>query len=416
MRAPGGKSAVALAAPAKLVIVPAFDSVQRGTRVMLESRQTDIESAGLDAHKVAQLLQRVRQEVDEGLLPAAQVALARHGKVAVFESFGDAQADSLMPIFSATKAVTSAAAWLLMAEGLLHEDALVVDTIPEFASHGKETVTVQQLFTHTAGFPHAPFRPLQWLDRAARNARYQQWRLSWTPGSRFEYHPSSSMYVIAELIERTSGIGYTDFVRQRVLDPLRLMDFFVGLPPAQQHRALDCCHVGDAMTEADYRRLGLPVPPVTEVTEEAILNFNQPAVREVGIPGGGGYATAADLALFYQALLHGGLDGTRVWSEATLQDAQRIRSGELTDMMFNKAANRGLGLIISGDEDRSFRGFGKTNSPAAFGHNGAGGQLAWADPRTGLSLAYLTPGHDRNNVRQARRGVAISSLAAVCAD
>ena len=126
-------------------------------------------------------------------------------------------------------------------------------------------------------------------------------------------------------------------------------------------------------------------------------------------------ANAADLALFHQALLHGGLDGVELWSEEMRTSARRIRTGDLTDPMFRKPANRGLGIIISGDESRSFRGFGKTNSPQAFGHNGAGGQLAWVDPATGLSLGYVTPGHDRNSIRQARRGVAISSLAAECA-
>ena len=74
--------------------------------------------------------------------------------------------------------------------------------------------------------------------------------------------------------------------------------------------------------------------------------------------------------------------------------------------------SRGLGIVIAGDETRNFRGFGHTNSPLAFGHNGAGGQLAWVDPATGISLAYLTSAHDRNEIRQGRRGVAISSLAA----
>ncbi len=382
---------------------------------MKQSRMADAQSLGLDEDKVAALLLRVQREVDEGLLPAAQVALARNGQVGVFESYGAATAESLTPMFSATKAVTSAAAWLLFAEGKLSEDERVVDIIDTFNTHGKDVVTVGQLFTHTAGFPHAPFRPLQWLDKAERNARYAQWRLSWPPGTKFEYHPSSSMWVIAEVIERRSGVGFTEFVRQRVLDPLQLDDLFVGMPASEHARALDCSYVGDPLTEADYRKMGMPVPPETEVTEEAILRFNEPATREVGVPGGGGYANAADLALFYQALLHGGLDGVEIWDQDTLLDARRIRSGDLTDMMFNKAANRGLGIIISGDEGRSFRGFGKTNSPEAFGHNGAGGQLAWVDPATGISLAYLTPGHDRNNVRQARRGVAISSLAAVCA-
>jgi CubicO group peptidase (beta-lactamase class C family) len=95
-----------------------------------------------------------------------------------------------------------------------------------------------------------------------------------------------------------------------------------------------------------------------------------------------------------------------------LESARRIRSGELVDPLYRKRANRALGIIIAGDEDRHFRGFGRTNSPVAFGHNGAGGQLAWADPESGLSLGYLTSAHDRNPIRQGRRGVAISSLAA----
>ena len=161
--------------------------------------------------------------------------------------------------------------------------------------------------------------------------------------------------------------------------------------------------------------MGIPEPPVTEVTEEALLNFNLDEVRAVGVPGGGGYANAHDLALFYQALLQGGLEGNQLWSESTLNSVRSIRSGDLRDPLFRQLANRGLGIIISGGESRNFRGFGKTNSPQAFGHNGAGGQIAWIDPESGLSLAYLTSGHDRNNVRQGKRGVAISSIAAECA-
>jgi CubicO group peptidase (beta-lactamase class C family) len=50
-----------------------------------------------------------------------------------------------------------------------------------------------------------------------------------------------------------------------------------------------------------------------------------------------------------------------------------------------------------------------------FGHNGAGGQLAWADPASGISLGYCTNGMDRNHVRQGRRGVGLASRAASCA-
>lgn len=379
-----------------------------------DSCMADSDSLGLDARSVEALLTRARREVDEGLLPGVQVALARHGRIGVLASFGEARDDSLICLFSATKAITSAAAWLLLQEGRLDLHVPVAEVIPEFASNGKDAVTVEQLFVHTAGFPNAPFAPLDWLDPQRRLERFAQWRLDWPPGSRFEYHATSSMWVIAELMERLSGCSYRDFLRQRLCEPLGLDELYVGLPEALNHRVLDNVHVGDALISEDYRRLGLPEPPQTEVTEEAILDFNRPEIRAVGVPGGGAIASAAELALFYQALLHGGLAGHRLWTDDTLQRVRRIRSGDLRDPVLGYRAERGLGIIVAGDEQRSFRGFGKTNSPLAFGHNGAGGQLAWADPATGLSLAYCTNGHDRNAVRQGRRGVAIGSLAAQC--
>ena len=379
-----------------------------------DSLTSSVEEARLDRRKVDELLARVRREVDEGLLSGVQVALARDGRLALLESFGDLRDDSLVCVFSATKAVTSAAAWILMQEGRLREDEIVADIIPEFASHGKDSLRVQQLFTHTAGFPAAPFRALDWTDRKRRLERFDQWQLNWPPGSRFEYHPSSSMWVIAEIVERRSGQDFHEFVRERIAGPLGLDDLHVGLPDTEQHRAALCEHAGEAMTDQDWRNLGLPPPPVTEVTEEAILNFNRPEVRAVGVPGGGAFMSAAELAMFYQGLLHGGLGGERIWEEAMLHRARTVLSGDFTDLI-GTVANRGLGIVIAGDDKRSFRGFGKTNSPDAFGHNGAGGQIAWADPTTGLSLGYCTRTHDRHAIRQGRRGVAISSIAADCA-
>ncbi|RZO84065.1 MAG: class A beta-lactamase-related serine hydrolase [OM182 bacterium] len=387
----------------------------------MEHKLTDEQAArvqqfDLNVEKVEALLQRAGKEVDDGLLPAAQLAIAREGEVVLQQSYGSAQDDSLICVFSATKAITSAAAWLLFQQGELAEEERVADIVPEFATKDKGHITVGQLFSHTAGFPHAPFAPLDWDDKDKRYARFAKWWLNWDPGSRFEYHASSSMWIIAEIIERRSGETYRDFVRSQVIEPLQLQDLYVGLPTPQNPRALPCVYVGEAMTPQEYKDLGMRVPPETEVTESAILSFNTPEVRAVGVPGGGAFATASAMTLFYQALLHGGNSHASPWSMQTLLDARRVRSGDFTDLLFKKPANRALGLIISGDKSRNFRGFGKTNSPEAFGHNGAGGQLVWADPATGISFTYLTPGHDRNSVRQGSRGVAISSLAAVCAN
>ncbi len=384
------------------------------------------EAVGLDPALVAALFERVEKEVKEGLLGSAQIAIARNGKIGAMKTFGRvthqgreaaATNDTLYCVFSSTKAITSAAAWLLIQEGALDVGRRVAELIPEFGSNGKDEVVVEQLFTHTAGFPHAPFQPERFPDREWRLERFADWRLNWKPGEKFEYHPTSSMYVIAELIERLSGKPYARFVRERIALPLGLPDLWVGLPEAQQHRLADCNHVGEALTEADYAKLGVPVPPVTEVTEEAITGFNRAEVREAGIPGGGGTMTAGELALFYQALLDGGraVSGREVWKPETLAMAREVRSGDLRDLLFRKHANRALGVIVAGDKDRTYRGFGHTNSEQAFGHGGAGGQIAWADPATGISIGYCTDGHDRNTIRQGRRGVGISSRAASCA-
>jgi len=371
------------------------------------------ESVGIASGKLDDIVRRVRKEVDEGLLPSAQIAVAREGRLVLFETLGDATNDSLYCVFSATKAVTSAAAWLLIEAGELSVDEAVADIVPEFATNGKEVVTVEQLFLHTAGFPNAPFRPTDWLDRDRRLARFAQWRLNWEPGTRFEYHPSSSMWVVAEIIERRTGRDFTEFARTEIAEPLGLKDLYVGLPGPENPRVTELMHCGDPMTSADYERLGIPEPPGTEVTEEAILSFNRPEVRAVGVPGGGGIMSAAELALFYQGLIHGGsVDGRRIWRESTLEMARTVRSGDLRDPMSGVPVNRGLGIVIAGDEYRNFRGFARDNSPLAFGHGGAGGQIAWGDPVTGISIGYCTNGHDRNPMRLGRRGLSISKRVA----
>ncbi len=373
------------------------------------------EEIGIDTSRLRELLSRAKQEVDEGLLPSAQIAIARKGKLAAFETFGDATNDSLYCIFSATKAITSAAAWLLIQEEILDIEQPVAALIPAFATNGKEDIRIEQLFTHTAGFPSAPFRPTDWLDRSRREERYSAWTLNWAPGSRFEYHPTSSMWVIAEIIERLSGQNFSSFIREKIALPLGLTDLWVGCPQDQHHRITRVEHVGKSLTPADYAALGLPEPPITEVTEDALIAFNNEDVRMVGVPGGGGIMSAADIALFYQGLGGHTRSGEKLWHQQTLEAALAVRTGNLVDQLTGMPVNRALGVSIAGDEKRNYRGFGHTNSPSAFGHGGAGGQLGWMDPETGISIGYCTNGHDRNALRQARRGISLSNRAAVCA-
>ncbi len=385
----------------------------------------DPREVGLDTLKVEALFQRAEREVREGLLPSAQMAIARNGKIAAMRTVGTAVQggvekpatnETFYVIFSCTKAIISSAVWILMGEGKLDVQERVADIIPEFGDNGKDGITVDQIMLHVAGFPNAPYPPSEWDDRAKRLERFRTWTLEWPAGSRFMYHPMSGFWVLAEIIERRSGLEFKQFVRERIAEPLDLPDLHVGLPQDMHHRVADLVYVGERLSEEERAQLGLPPPSGIELLEQTILSLNYSPLREAGVPGGGGITTAGDLALFYQGLLlNRGIDGAPIWNPEALSSALTVRSGDLTDPLLGVPCNRALGVIVAGDDGlASHRGFGTTNSPLAFGHGGIGGQIGWADPATGISFGYCTNGLDRNEVRQGQRGIAISSLAADC--
>jgi CubicO group peptidase (beta-lactamase class C family) len=385
------------------------------------------QEVGLDPAKVEELFKRAEREVTERLLPSCQIAIARNGKVGAMKTFGravqggvekPATDETLYCVFSCTKAIMSSAMWILIGEGKLQVSERAADIVPEFGSNGKEGITVEQLLLHVGGFPNAPFPQPDWNSHEKRLDRFKSWRLEFPVGQRFIYHPTAGFWVLAEILERRTGKDFREFVRDRIAQPLGLPELHIGLPRAEHGRVADLVWVGQNLTPEDYKKMNLPPPAVSEVTEDAIIGFNTPVVRESGVPGGGGIMTAAELALFYQGVLHNRpvADGKPIWEPATLSEALRVRSGDYFDPIFKYKCNRALGVVVAGDDGMAnYRGFGKTNSPLAFGHGGAGGQIGWGDPATGISLGYCTNGFDRNEIRQGRRGVALSSMAAVCA-
>ncbi len=384
---------------------------------------------GLAPDKVKALLDRAERDVKDGVLPACQVAIARNGKVGAMRTFGraiqggvekPATNETLFVIMSATKAITSAAAWILMQEGKLRPEDPIVKYVPEYGTNGKEKTTIEQLLIHTAGIALAPGSPKDWGDHKRRLERFAQWRPTHVPGEKFTYHIHSNYWPIAEAIERISGKDLASFVRERIATPLGLPDLQIGIPASLNDRVADLIWVGEPASDADYKKIGVAPPraAMASLNEELILEFNELAVREAAFPAGGGTTTAADIALFYQALLHDGrsFDGKPIWQPEMLREARRIRSGDLKDPLRGFTANRALGIVIAGgDGSANLRGFGRTNSPEAFGHPGFGGQIGWADPVTGISFGYLTNGFDRNDLREGRRSVAVASLAGSCA-
>ena len=367
---------------------------------------------GIDALALDDLVARAQREIDEGLLPSCQLAFARDGKLAVWITLGAAAAGSRYVIFSATKPVVASAMWILMGEGVLDVTRPVAELVPEFGTNGKDVITVEQVMLHTSGFPRAPFAALDWDDRERRLARFGQWRCNWEPGTRFEYHPTSAHWVLAEVIERVSGTDFREFIRTRILEPLGVTGLQVGVPASDQADINDLIATGAPATPDELEAaIGIRELPLTEVTTPVLLSFNQPAVRAVGVPGGGGVSNAADLALFYQALLR---DPLTIWKPEVLSDATSTVRNTFPDYM-GTPANRTRGLVVKGEGERAhMRGMGRVVGPRAFGHNGAGGQIAWADPDTGVSFCFLTNGIDEHELRQWRRGAGLANRAAAC--
>ena len=336
---------------------------------------------GFHEPALARLRGVIEKHIAEGHYPGAQIALARHGQLALFETFGRAaiegnQAasdDTLWLLFSNTKVITAMGIWALVEDGLLTFNDRIAEHMPEFAQHGKGDITLALLLSHRAGFPSQNVTPAVWTDHTEMRRQVCNFTLEWTPGSRLHYHGKSALWVAAALIETISGMDYRDFLRQRIIEPLGLArDIFVGLP------------------DAEHQRVATIYEPGPDGKQQVLKDENTAAHRRAGVPSSGGYATARGMAALYQMLANfGKLNGTRIFSRRLVEFVTRNHTGDMHDGGMNMPMHRGLGVHTRGVSDK-IRGLGAIASPRTFGHGGVGTSYCWADPDSGVSFAYIS--------------------------
>jgi len=330
---------------------------------------------GLDPVRLEQLCARIEADIAAGRHPGAQVAVARHGKIALFRSFGEARhgvkagPETVWLLYSNTKVITAAALWALAEDGALRLTDRIAQHLPGFEVGGKEGITFIQLLTHQAGFPSAEMPQAAWEDAAKLREVVCGFPLEWKPGSRVRYHPGAAHWTAAAVISAVTGEDFRTYIRRRIIAPLGLgAEIFVGMPPEEQARAADMYDVDGT-------------PRLPECTE---------AHRAAGIPGGGGYGTARAMAAFYQALIQGGaLGASRILSPRMIAYAVRNYTADRLDEYNGVPMHRGLGPHLRG-ETALARGLGAIAHPLTFGHGGVGSSYCWADPVSGLSFAFLS--------------------------
>jgi len=346
---------------------------------MLHLPQISTEQAGLRPDALGNLAALIEGHIAEGRYTGAQIAIARHGAIAHCRSFGmaapglKAADDTLFLLYSNTKVLTAATVWALVERGALRFDDSVARHVPEFAQAGKDRVQVQHLLTHQAGFPdNHPDVELPYAahtDHVLLRKLVCGFELSSEPGTRVVYHYNAAHWAVAVLIEAVTGLDFREAMRQLVIEPLGLW--------------------GEL-------RLGVTddIPNVAAMFEpfDGSLRRHQddnPSRRAAGIPAGGAFGTARAMAAFYQALLHGGaFDGRSFLSAKTLATALTDVTGTRLVENKGKPMHFAIGPRTRGTTPTSDE-FGDNASPRAFGHTGAGSSLCWADPTTGISLAYI---------------------------
>jgi CubicO group peptidase (beta-lactamase class C family) len=299
--------------------------------------------------------------------------------------------DALQVVFSTTKGIASLAVAMCVEEGLLDYSATVATYWPEFAAKGKENITVAQLLSHRAGLytvdgPITLEEALHWdtvTQRLANTA--PRFDVNSTHG----YHAITFGWLAGELVRRVTGKSLGTFVRDHITSPLDA-DFFIGLPEELEPRVARLLAHPIPKFPPDIARIMMErSAPGTKGAEALGLNgafgpgaFNKPEVHRAEIPGANGIGNARSLARIYAATV-GEVDGVRLIGEDVRRQAttSNTPAGEMDVVLISETVFA-MGFMLHCDRSL-FSGEG------AFGHNGAGGSVSFADPHRNMGFSYV---------------------------
>ena len=378
--------------------LPSITTVNREAEV-------DPRSVGVAPQGVATIWQAVERLYRSGIHPAIQLCVRRHGEVLIDRAIGHASGNgpddprharkvlatpaTPFNIYSASKAVTAMIVHLLDQRRLVHLNDPVCEYIPEFAKHGKETITIQHVLTHRAGIPNLPpeVMRLETLEDESKILRLLcDAKPTWRPGRRLAYHAITGGFILAEIVKRVTGKNIRTVLKQEVLQPLGFRWTNYGVAPRDVAKVALSYFTGPPLlpplSTFLERALGVPM-------DRAIALTNDARFLTALVPAGNVISTANELSRFYQLLLNGGtLDGVEIFEPRTIRRATQEHSYLEFDLTLVLPLRYGMGFMLGG-KYLSLYGPGTAN---AFGHLGFTNIISWADPDRQVSGTLMTSG------------------------
>ena len=336
---------------------------------------------------------------DKGEEHGAQVAVYHRGSCVVDLTGGWQDKDHTVPygpdalqvVFSTTKGITSIAVAMCVEQGLLDYPEKVATYWPEFAAQGKGDITVAQLLSHRGGLytVDGPITLEEALDWDTVTQRLSVTAPRFPVDSGHGYHAITFGWLAGELVRRVTGKSLGTFVRDHIVAPLGA-EFHIGLPEHLEPRvARLLAHPIPKFPPEIARIMMERSAPGTRGAEALSVNgafgqgaFNKPEVHRAEIPGANGIGNARSLARIYAATL-GEVDGVRLLGDDALARAtvNNTPEGEM-DMVLISETVFAMGFMLHCDRS-------KFSGPGAFGHNGAGGSVSFADPVRSMGFSYV---------------------------
>jgi CubicO group peptidase (beta-lactamase class C family) len=353
------------------------------------SRATGMVEAGFEPVRAA-LDTYLREDPDY----SAQLAITLRGRTVVDLTGGDGlAADAVTGVFSSTKGVAATVLALLLQRGLFELDVPMAHYWPEFAEAGKGEITVREILAHRAGLVGVPggFTVEDFVDTASGAAKLAAAPPLWQPGTAHGYHALTIGMLMEELVRRVAGRSLASIYEDEIRAP-RGIDFYLGLPESQEPRfrevrppeptpeqlaALAAGGWGpDSLTAVAFNAVNADFPPAG-----GQIGPNNRDLRALGFASINGVGSARGLAAVYSAIL-GGPDAEPLLSPETVEAVSRQQSYGIDRVLMGMST--AFAIVYMKPHPRM-----EFASYLAFGHDGAGGALGFADPLCDMAFGYI---------------------------